>query len=239
MTTVALVGPDGSGKTSVADRLRAELGRPTAYVYMGINPDASNYQLPTTRLVWALRRRRGRRPDAGPPPAPAVPTAPTVPGETASTRSPGSTVKRVKREVKSVVRVLNLIAEELYRSFVVRRLEGQGKVVVFDRHYFLDYHAHDIAGRSRDLGRRLHGFCLRRLVPKPDIVVYLEAPAATLHARKGEGTVDDLVRRQADYERAFADLPRVERVDASAPLDEVVAAVRTVVLAALDAPPAS
>jgi thymidylate kinase len=216
VTTVALIGPDGSGKTTIASRLQSELGVPTAYVYMGVNPDASTHQLPTTRLLWALRRRRGQRPDAGPPPAP---------------RAAASGRGGFVRELRGLLRAANLMADEGYRSLIVRIEERRGRVVVFDRHYFLDYHAHDIVGgRERPVGRRVHGWFLRRVLRKPDLVVYLEAPAAELLRRKGEGTIDDLIRRQHDYERALADLPSVVRIAADRPLDDVVADVRSTVL---------
>jgi len=38
MFSVAVVGPDGSGKTTICRRLRDTLGLPTRYVYMGIAP---------------------------------------------------------------------------------------------------------------------------------------------------------------------------------------------------------
>jgi thymidylate kinase len=218
VTTVALIGPDGSGKTTIAARLRTELGVPAAYVYMGVNPDASDRQLITTRLAWSLKRRAGRRPDAGPPRAPAE-------------RGEVGGWKGARRQLRSLARVANLMADESYRSLLVRREERRGRVVLFDRHYFLDYHAHDIAGGgSRDLARRLHGAFLRHVLRKPDLVVYLEAPAAVLLQRKGEGTIADLERRQRDYELALAELPAVVRVAADRPIDDVVADVRTAVL---------
>ncbi|MGH3091699.1 MAG: hypothetical protein ACRDOG_05135, partial [Gaiellaceae bacterium] len=54
--TVALIGPDGAGKTTVARRLEGSLEGPVKYLYMGVNPDASNHLLPTTRLAHALKR---------------------------------------------------------------------------------------------------------------------------------------------------------------------------------------
>src|SRR3982750_1230837 len=60
---VVILGPDGSGKTTVAEGVAAELRRrgiPAERVYMG----AGTPGLPTRRLRQALRRRRPGGPRA-------------------------------------------------------------------------------------------------------------------------------------------------------------------------------
>jgi thymidylate kinase len=76
---------------------------------------------------------------------------------------------------------------------------ARGEIVVFDRHFLADYHAYDVVGSGRPLARRIHGWVLSRAYPRPDLVVFLDAPPAVLHARKGEGTLASLARRRADY----------------------------------------
>jgi thymidylate kinase len=46
---------------------------------------------------------------------------------------------------------------------------------------------------------------LRHAYPRPDLVVFLDAPPEVLHARKGEGTLQSLSRRRADYLRLAGD----------------------------------
>jgi len=59
--------------------------------------------------------------------------------------------------------------------------------------------------------------------PKPDLVVYLDAPAEVLLERKGEGTLQALERRRGDYLALASVTPNFEVVDASRPLDVVAA----------------
>ena len=61
--TVALVGCDGAGKTTVARRLEGEIDRPIRYLYMGVSADSSNRSLPTTRLAHRIKRAAGAPPD--------------------------------------------------------------------------------------------------------------------------------------------------------------------------------
>jgi thymidylate kinase len=97
--------------------------------------------------------------------------------------------------------------------------------VVFDRHFTADYHASDVAGSGRSLSRRVHGYLLTHLYPRPDLVVFLDAPPEVLFARKGEGTIASLARRRDEYRRLGATLPRFAVVEASEPLEHVVATV--------------
>ena len=63
MTTVALIGPDGAGKSSIMRRVSERLPVPSRTIYMGVNLESSRLMLPTTRLALELKRRRGGRPD--------------------------------------------------------------------------------------------------------------------------------------------------------------------------------
>jgi thymidylate kinase len=216
--TFALIGPDGAGKTSVARELARTLTMPTQYLYMGVNPDSSNRQLPTTRLHRRVRRALGAPPDRRGPRDPSNIEAPSR-----------GMLRRTARATKSLLRLANQLAEEWYRQVLAWRAVRSGAVVIFDRHYFSDYYAYDVDRRSRSLSRRLHGLALRRLYPHPDLVVYLDAPASLLHARKGEGTIESLERRRHEYRKLASAVPRFAEVDASRPLDAVVADVAALV----------
>jgi hypothetical protein len=72
--------------------------------------------------------------------------------------------------------------------------------VVFDRHFFFDYYTDHVAGgAARPFRRRVHGFLLSDVYPRPDLVIYLDAPPEMLFERKGEGTVEWLERRKTEY----------------------------------------
>jgi thymidylate kinase len=195
--TIALVGPDGAGKTTVARELARELPLPTTYLYMGVAPGSSNRLLPTTRAVHALRRRRG-----------------------IESRGPAG-VGRRGGGVRALLRLANRVAEESYRQALAWWHRARGRVVIFDRHFFADYYSTDVSGAA-GLARRLHGLFLAHVYPRPDLVVYLDAPAALLLARKGEGTLESLEALRRNYERLAEAAPCFVRIDASRPLERVV-----------------
>jgi len=219
--TVALVGADGAGKSTITRRLSATLPMPVKHLYMGDNPESANKLLPTTRLLYARTKARGARPAGGPPDPEGKARARPVRG-----------LPRLAKSAKGTLRLANQVADEWYRQGLAWRYRRQGHIVLFDRHFFADYYAHDVApppGRRRTLGRRLHGLLLRRLYPLPDLVVCLDAPAEVLLARKGEGTLELLEQRRREY---FAIEPHVrafEVVDAARPVDEVARDVASLI----------
>jgi predicted ATP-grasp superfamily ATP-dependent carboligase/thymidylate kinase len=218
--TVALIGPDGAGKTSVARRLAEVLPPPVTYLYMGVSPDSSNLLLPSTRLIHAIRRARGATPD----------TAGPRDSRTPDHAPPRSRAKRSLRSTRSFLRLANRLAEEWQRALVASVQRRRGSIVIFDRHFFADYYAYDVAAHGqRSASRRLHGFVLARLYPKPDLVLYLDAPAETLLRRKGEGTLESLSRRRHEYLELEQVMANFAVVDADRPLDEVVSEVASVV----------
>lgn len=212
MFTIALVGPDGTGKSTISGMLQDLLPLPTKYVYMGINQEASNVALPTTLLWKKIKRASGRRTEAGGPPDPSRLQS-----------IPKSPLKRLARELKSDLRTANLIAEEWFRQFVTWYYQVRGYVVIFDRHFYFDYYKHHIANRSsaRTLGDRVHGFMLKHIYPKPDLVIFLDAPAEVLFSRKSEGTIELLEQRRQEYLQFQHMVEFFKTVDATQSIDEV------------------
>jgi thymidylate kinase len=211
--SVALVGPDGAGKTTIGRRLERTFPIPLKYIYMGDNLDACNFLLPTTWLARAVAGTRRARRQAG--------------KDSNTPRPVGRTTRALAAIRATVVWANHQIAEECFRHLIALYYQRRGTIVLFDRLYLADYYAHDVVrdGHRRSLGRRLHGLFLRRVYPKPKLVIFLDAPAAVLLARKREGTLQGLEARRREYPPIAQLVERFAVVDASRPEAEVAQAV--------------
>jgi thymidylate kinase len=217
--SVALIGPDGAGKSTISQQLEHEqLPAPVRRIYMGVNLEASSLMLPTTRLAIALKAARGRRADM---------VAPSAPHRGPVTGGP------LRRSVKGSIRAARMLmwlAEEWFRQLVAEYHRRRGRIVVFDRHFYADYYHFDVAAQNgRSLASRVHGLLLRHAYPKPDLVICLDAPGAVLYARKHEATPEWLEQRRAQYLQLAEVFPDFAVVDVDRPLDLVTREVATVI----------
>ena len=174
---------------------------------MSINPASGNHLLPTTRLSWLLRGRPEH-----------------IESSYWEHRS------RLRGQAATGLMVANRILEEWYRALVAAVLVRRGRLVLFDRHYYFDFWATDIAAPNRRKEERLHGWSLQRY-PRPDLTIYLDAPPEVLLARKGEGTLASVSTLRRELLEVVVQQPEHVIVDGTRPLEQVVDAV----VAAIDA----
>jgi len=191
---VVLLGPDGAGKSSVAERLRARLAPAFRRTVAGhFSPD-----------LFGRAARRGSAGSAAPhlqPPR----------------RFPGSVLKAGYWLVDFTIGYWMRVRPALVRS----------SLVVFDRYLpdaLVDRRRYRFAGPSWVVRG------IWRLIPKPDLVILLDAPPEMLQGRKQEVDPAETARQRAAYRAFVATLPNGRMVDAGRPLEEVVGQVEAIVL---------
>ena len=163
---VAIIGPDGAGKTTLVNGLRAALPFPTRVLYMGLTG--------------------GRLPRAD------------------ALRVPGLVL---------AARLMVLWA----RYGVALYHRARGRIVLFDR-YTLDGKVPSGAqlGALGRLSRRVQAVA----VPRPELLLLLDAAGATMHSRKGEYVPAQLEEWRDAYRRLRV-CERIQVVDAEQPVDAV------------------
>jgi thymidylate kinase len=112
----------------------------------------------------------------------------------------------------------------------IRPALARSTLVLFDR-YLID--ALVDPRRYRYGGPRWVLHLVWSLIPKPDLVILLDAPPEALQTRKQEVSLAESTRQGQAYRQVMAMLPEGHIVDAAQPLGRVVAAVSTAVLAFL------
>jgi len=227
MFTVALIGGDGAGKTTVANYLVENLPYKVKYLYMGMSTISGNTALPTTRLVRYLKRRMYKKPGNKPG---------TKEADRSKTEEPTSNDLHYSYEPRSVfwkvARFFNRMMETAWRQMLTIFYRLRGYLVIYDRHILFDAAPKNPSGiRLRRFFDSIEYLILHYLLPKPDLVIFLDAPAEVLYSRKGEASIKHLNSRRQATLRLGKSMKNFVRIDATLPLtqvlDEVMLQIKT------------
>jgi thymidylate kinase len=214
MSTIAIIGGDGAGKTTIINSLLQSPPLPLKYLYMGLSTQSSNRALPTSRLVLFLKQRfyrnKVQKSDAA--------RSDHIP----SRYNEYSLVKR--GPIWSTARLINRLAEAYYRQLVSVSYQLRGYVVLYDRYFLFDaapYVVNSQVQKQSPLDR-LYYLILSQLYPKPTLSIFLNAPGEVLYARKKEATPEYLNRQRGAYLEQGKKMENFVQVDATQPLDKVL-----------------
>ncbi len=217
MFTVALIGVDGAGKTTIAQQLVASYPLPMKYLYMGASIESSNFTLPTSRLILYLKKRAYRK---------WMKASGVAQPETISTHHLDS--RELSRgKLAATARLLNRVAEEWFRQFVAWYYQLQGYIVLYDRHFVFEFATQNPTTQPQHLrlSDRLHLWSLQHIYPRPDLTIFLDALVEVLLSRKQEWSVDHLQSHRAAFLAQGEKMADFVRIDAAQPLEQVYAEV--------------
>lgn len=220
VTTIALIGPDGAGKTTVAKALMESCPVPMKYLYMGTSIESSNVSLPTSRWIhrWKVYRHRKSLEKAGQP----------VPKQI-SLHGPEHRFDR-RGKLGGIVRLMRRVSEESYRQLVSWIYQWQGHVVLYDRHFLFDACPAPTDTSRHRFTDRVHNWFLQKLYPRPGLAIVLDAPADVLYARKQEVPIKHLEQDRMNLAQKSCYAGTFVVVDATAPLDTVVTTINSLIV---------
>ena len=165
---LVLIGPDGSGKSTVADKLQS-LWKGSHYYHgrFGLLPELKVFKNLFLRLAGQ------------------TPPEPPAPGTYAAHNAP------LHSRARTLVYLAYYSLDFLLGHWIVRRIRSRGDLIIFDR-YFYDWFIQAYYGRMPRWILPL----LKAFLPRPDLVVYLENRPEMIHQRKPELTVAQIEQQR-------------------------------------------
>lgn len=221
MSTVALVGGDGSGKTTIAKNLEISSPFSIKYLYMGASILSSDKTLPTSRLALYLKLRGMNK---------KTETSGEPLSESVSSHDFHYT-PATRGAIWITLRMINRIAEASYRFFISLWYQMGGFMVIYDRHFLFEATPSSIS-KIRTYAQLLNYFeyiFFKYFYPKPNLVVFLDAPPDILYKRKGEADIDLLKKNRERIIKIGNTIKNFFRVDATQPLEKVLADVTRII----------
>ncbi|MFC1850239.1 hypothetical protein ACFL27_08615 [candidate division CSSED10-310 bacterium] len=201
---IVFIGPDGSGKTTTAKALlETEVIRALFQIKSYLHERFS--YLPRLRTIVNFLARKDSENSGGPD---EVVFSPEEFGFFRATMYP-----------------LYYCLDYLLGHFFIRRIKAYYSIAVSDR-YFHDYF---IQKRYSRCPRWLL-FFLTKIIPKPDILIYLDHQPELIRARKKDLPVVEISRQVRECQKMIQDSPNGFMVDTSNNTEKVVKEIQNIIL---------
>jgi thymidylate kinase len=199
---IALVGPDGSGKTTIAQKIKDRQIFNVKTVYMGQN----NFMLPTRQLFLGILKRRGK-------------SGIFENRELLSSEREGIfSVKGKSRNVIDLFRFFHDLMDLCLRYFFYNYLYCRKGFMVINDRYVYDM----LVGEEKIQKIPLVRWMILSLFPSPDFLFCLDVPVEKMYARKNEHSLEILQKMKINYINLCASLKNSQVIRNDTDADETV-----------------
>lgn len=181
--SVALLAPDGAGKSTLSAAMVQDRILKARGVYMGGNLAASTFTLPTTRFLHQRAKSKNGFPNTKP----------------------------ATNMIFKGLAFCSRVVEQWLRAGIAHYHLLRGRFVVFDRYIFDSW----LNPKPRTLWKRIRRFLFEAVLPRPHLVILLDAPGKILYERKGEHTPEWLEEQRQRYLRLRDHIPNLHVLDAA------------------------
>lgn len=182
---VVIIGPDGSGKTTVADAIEKEClatyGMMATRIHGGFNILP---HLKILRKAFAALLRKEMRPDPD------------------YTIKHSGAIAKPHNLSRSFVYLIYYYWDYLLGHCFVKKQKQLGRLILADRYFYDYFYQRGNMNLPHGLLRVLCNF-----IPRPDVLIFLNADAQAIYDRKNELTTDEIERQQKIITKILAWLP--------------------------------
>jgi thymidylate kinase len=127
--------------------------------------------------------------------------------------------------LRSIIYPLYYSLDYLLGHFLIRKIKAYYSIAIFDR-YFYDYWIQKKYIKCPKWLLSLIG----KIIPKPDIVIYLKNDPQVIFARKQDLPLQEIIRQTKVCEELIRNVPNGVTIDASHNLEDVVKQVKKIII---------
>ncbi len=221
--TIAFIGGDGAGKTTITQKLLDSSVLPFKYLYMGMSPRSNSHALLSSKISHKLKFYLFKR---------NFMQHKKIDERNIQKFYENNRGKDNRGKILATLRLFNRIAEECFRHFLSLKYKFQGYVVIYDRHFVFDFAPtpNDFSENQNRMSERFHRWFLNYVYPKPDITFFLDASSKVLYDRKGEASLEYLNGKREAYLVRGSSMKNFIIVDVSKSFDQVFLEIKGQIL---------